>query len=176
MNADIDPKKLTPKSPISEVAWRLWEKKNLNIHRGVVEWHVDQPFESVHDLATHIRTGVKTEFRPGWLRGFGFGTVLHFQSLSPDFAQICQHIDGRNKKNGVWQWAVLQFDDDKVAIGVHTWMHGYLHPVYESILARLEANGYQCKSTDAEVDKLIATLTKIHDYCSPVQLVARFIP
>lgn len=175
METAIDPKLLKPRPPTWETTWRLWQKSNLNIHRGVIEWSVDQEFESVNELASRIRKGVKTEFRPGWLRGFGFGTILHFKSLSKDFAQICRHIDARNKKNGVWQWAIMQFDDDKVAIGVHTWLHGYLRPVYDSIMTRLEDDGYECKSTDAEIDPLIATLMKIQRVCKPIQMVAGIV-
>ncbi len=173
MEITIDPKLLKPKSPISEGTWRLWQKKNLNIHRGVIEWSVGHDFESVNDLALRIREGVKTEFRPGWLRGFGFGTLLHFKAVSEDFLQICNHIDTRNKKNGVWQWAILLFDDDKVAVGVHTWLHGYLRAVYDSIMRQLQENGYECKSADAEVDQLIATLMKIRGACKPIQILGR---
>ena len=172
MEVVIDPKLLKPRLPTSESTWRLWQKKSLNIHRSVVEWTVDQEFESIDELASRIRDSVKTEFRPGWLRGFGFGTVLHLRSASQDFAQICRHIDTRNRKGGVWQWAVIQFDDDKVAIGVHTWMHGYLRPVYDSIMTRLEGAGYECSSTDAEPDQLIAALMKIQRICRPIQVVS----
>ena len=175
MEIIIDPKLLKPKAPISESAWRLWQKKNLNIHRGVIEWSVRHDFESVNDLALRIREGVKTEFRPGWLRGFGFGTLLHFKAVSEDFLQICNHIDTRNKKNGVWQWAILLFDEDKVAVGVHTWLHGYLRPVYDSTMRQLEENGYECKSADAEVDQLIATLMEIQKACKPIQILARMV-
>ena len=175
MEATIDPKLLQPKSPISESAWRLWQKKNFNIHRGVIEWSVDHDFKSIDDLTLRIREGVKTEFKPGWLRGFGFGTILHFKAVPEDFLQICNHIDTRNKKNGVWQWAILQFDDDKVAVGVHTWLHGYLRPVYDSIIGQLEHSGYECKSADAEVDELIATLMKIQRACKPIQMLGKLV-
>lgn len=172
METTIDPKLLKPKSPVAESRWRLWQKKNFNIHRGVIEWSVDHDFQSIDDVALRIREGVKTEFRPNWLRGFGFGTILHFKTVSEDFVQICNHIDSRNKKNGVWQWAILQFDDDKVAVGVHTWLHGYLRPVYDSVIGQLEDDGYECKSADAEIDKLVATFQKIQRVCKPIQIAA----
>ena len=176
MEATIDPRMLKPKSPVSDkTTWRLWQKKNFNIHRGIIEWSVDYDFKSIDDLALRIREGVKTEFRPGCFRGFGFGTVLHFKAVSKDFLQICNHIDARNKKSGVWQWAILQFDDDKVAVGVHTWLHGYLRPVYDSIIRQLENDGYECQSADAEVDELIATLLKIQRACKPIQMLARIV-
>jgi hypothetical protein len=175
METTMDPKLLTPMVPKCEATWHLWEKKNFNIHRGVIEWSLDEDFKSINEIALRIREGVKTEFRPGWLRGFGFGTVLHFKAVSEDFVQICDHVDTRNKKNGVWQWAILQFDDDKVAVGVHTWLHGYLRPVYDSILVQLEHDGYECMSADAEVDKLIATLMKVQRVCRPLQMAAGIV-
>lgn len=175
MEATIDPTLLKPKQPVSEEAWRLWEKKNFNLHRGVIEWTVDEEFESVHHLALRVREGVRTEFKPGWLRGFGFGTVLHVTSLSADFTEICGHIDTRNKKYGVWQWTILQFDDEKVALGLHTWLHGYLRPVYNSVLEQLAREGYEIQSADAQVDELVATLRKIKRACSPVQMVAELL-
>ena len=125
MNIDISPSLLREKMPRFESEWRLWEKKNLNIHRGIIELQLDEPPASINEFAAHIRNGIKSEFRPGWLRGFGYGTVLHCQALSPDFAKICDQIDTRNKKNGVWQWAILQFDREKLAVGVHTWLSGF---------------------------------------------------
>ena len=104
MEAMIDPKLLKPKPTATDPTWRFWEKKNFNIHRGIIEWFVDRNFESIDELALRIRSVVKSEFNPGWLRGFGFGTVLHVKKVSKDFVRICDHIDGRNRLEGVWQW------------------------------------------------------------------------
>lgn len=170
MNISIDPKLLKPKPSAAEPTWRLWEKKNLNMHRGIIEWFVDPEVKSMDELALQVRRVVKSEFSPGWLRGFGFGTVLHVKNVSEDFAQICDHIDRRNTLKGVWQWAIVLFDDDKVAIGIHTWLHGYLRPVFDSIIQILEEDDYECKTSDADVDKLIATISKIHTVCNPLHL------
>ena len=167
----IDPKLLKPKPSAVESNWRFWEKKNLNIHRGIIEWFVDHEFSSIDELAMQIRTQVKSEFKPGWLRGFGFGTVLHVKTVSEDFVQICNYIDRRNRRKGVWQWAIVQFDDDKVAMGIHTWLHGYLRPVFDSIIERLTEEGYECKKADADVDKLLAAISKLHALCSPLRLL-----
>lgn len=171
MQAIIDPKLLKPKAPVSNATWQFWEKKNLNIHRGIIELNIEESLQSVNDLALQIRETVKVEFRPGWFRGFGFGTVMHAESLSDDFAEICNHIDKRNRRHGVWQWAILQFDSDEVAIGLHTWQHGFLRPVYDSILARLEENGYECSSSDAEIDEFIAKCMKVYRTCSAIQRI-----
>ncbi|MCC6511477.1 MAG: hypothetical protein IT423_20425 [Pirellulaceae bacterium] len=160
--------------PKTHSKWALWEKKNLNIHRGLIGIN-SPPVKSIHDLARQVREGVRDEFRPNWFRGFGFGTIIRFQEVPSDFSEICQHIDTRNKKGGVWQWAVVCLEEDKVAIAIHTWLHGYLRPVYDSVLEQLAANGYQCHASDAEMDALIAKLQKIADTCRMIQRVAGVI-
>lgn len=170
----IDEGLLRPKRPVGEAAWRIWEKKTLNIHRGLIEWP-DTPSAPVDAIACRIRASVRSEFRPDWFRGFGFGTILHLSTATPDFCEICRHIDRRNKTNGVWQWAVVQFDHDNVALGIHTWLHGYLRPVYESVLHQLASQGYQCHSVEAEMDPLIEKLRKIAKVCHAIQAVTGVI-
>jgi len=164
----IDEGLLKLRKPCIEKCWRIWEKSSFNIHRGVIEW-ADTPCAPVDDIAKRIRAGVNSEFKPGWLRGFAFGTILHLNSAPTDFCEICQHIDRRNKAAGVWQWAVVVFDQDRVALGIHTWMHGFLRPVYESVLNQLASQGYQCHSVDAEIDPLIDTLRKIGKVCHAIE-------
>lgn len=65
--------------------------------------------------------------------------------------------------------------EDKVAIAIHTWLHGYLRPVYDSVLQQLEQDGFQCHASDAEVDVLIARLQKIQEACRMIQRVAGVI-
>lgn len=171
MSIEIDPKLLTAKESVDGEKWQTWEKKNFNIHRGVVEWYVDEGFQSIDEIALRIREEIKAQFRPGWFRGFGFGTILHFTEIPADFSNICAHIDTRNKKHGVWQWAVACFDEDKRAFGIHTWLHGYLRPVYDSVLSQLESRGYECESVDADVDKLFVVLGKISRVCKAVKII-----
>jgi hypothetical protein len=174
MKIDIPANLLTRKAPKAHSDWAIWEKKNLNIHRGLIGLNAPR-IDSIHSLAEQIRLGVREEFKPNWFRGFGFGTIIGFKEVPSDFAEICQHIDTRNKKNGVWQWAVVVLQEDKVAIAIHTWLHGYLRPVYDSILQQLEQSGYQCHASDAEVDVLVTRLQKIADACRMIQRVAGVI-
>jgi hypothetical protein len=174
MKLNIPTKLLKVIAPKSHSNWALWEKKNLNIHRGLVA--LDAPrLKSIHALADEIRTGVREEFNPSWFRGFGFGTIVRLVEVPSDFAEICQYIDTRNKKGGVWQWAVVVLEEDKVAIAIHTWLHGYLRPVYDSVLEQLVESGYQCHASDAEMDVLIARLQKIAKACRMIQRVAGII-
>ena len=169
MELTINPRLLKPRASVRAAGtgqWRAWEKKSLNIHRGVIEWHVDTP-RPMNEIAASVREGVKLDFGPGFLggllRGFGFGAILHLRQMPSDFAQICPHIDRRNKSRGVWQWVIVCFDEDQVAIGLHTWMHGYLRPVYDEVLAQCAAAGYLCTSEDAQMDRLNAALQKFSD-------------
>jgi len=167
----IAPSLLKPKLPRTRLRWALWEKKNLNLHRGLIEFtalHVD----SIHDLAREAREGVHDEFRPGWFRGFGFGTIIHFHKVPSDFAEICQHVDTRNKRHGVWQWTVACLDEEKVAVAIHTWLNGYLRPVYDSVLQQLDESGYKCHPADAEVDVLVTRLQQIAKTCHAIRRVS----
>lgn len=171
MTLAIDDTLLRSIAPKHRSDWRLWQKKSFNIHRGIIELTA-RDIPSIDDLASDIRSGVRKEFRPGWLRGFGFGTVIHFRNMPADFTSICEHVDTRNKRHGVWQWMVACVDTDRIAIGIHTWLHGYLRPVYESILQQLEADNYECMSIDADIDEIIAGLQRFAARCRVFQGVA----
>jgi hypothetical protein len=171
MEFNFDTKLMTPKTPVSRETWRTWEKKTFNIHRGVIDWNIRGHCNSIEEIAARIRAGVKTEFHPGWLRGFGFGAILRFVDAPIDIANICHHVDTLNKKNGVWQWVIVCFDEEKVALVIHTWLQGYLRPVYESLMGQLSASGYQCESVDAEIDKLFVTLRRIATVCKAIKIV-----
>jgi hypothetical protein len=160
----IEEKLLKPRAAVYEKDWRVWEKKSLNIHRGVLDWP-SIPYVDIDVIARRVREGVKREFKPGWFRGFGFGAILHLKAAPGDLTRICDHIDRRNKTAGVWQWAILQFKNENVALGVHTWLHGYLRPVYESVLDQLRSQGCECHSVEAEIDPLIKTLGRIAKIC-----------
>ena len=172
---NIDPRLLKPRATHLGPAWNLWEKKNFNIHRGLIEWTPEPSVASMEQIATTIRQTVKQEFRPGWLRGFGFGAIVHLASIPNDLPAIIKFVDKRNKAGGVWQWLVLCFDNEKVALGVHTWLQGYLRPVYDSLLQQFETLGYRCDSTDVEIDALQAHLQKIAKYGRAFHLAAGLI-
>ncbi len=176
MHLEINPELLTPKPTRTDNTWKVWEKRNLKIHRGVIEWSPSDPFDSIDDLASNIREGVKGEYKVRWLRGFGFGVILHMKSVPDDFPKIVHHIDTRNKKDGVWQWAIILNEEHQLALGIHTWMHGYLRPVYDSVMTQLASAGYECISSDAEMDPLIAKLEKIRKRLGPIALLSGSSP
>jgi hypothetical protein len=171
MAISFDRDVLFPRVSRSATPWRIWEKKTFNIHRGVIDWNVVESLQSIDQLAVKIRDGVKEEFQPKWFRGFGFGTILHLHAIPGDASKICEYIDTRNNRRGVWQWAILCFDEDKKAIGIHTWLHGYLRPVYESALVQLAAQGFEIESIDADVDKLFVVLDRIAKVCRVARIL-----
>ena len=162
---------LRPRSSTFAPDWTLLERKTVNIHRGVIDWTPSESFDSIDQIASKIRIGVLEEFHPNWFRGFGFGVILHLQVVPADASQICKYIDTRNKRGGVWQWAILSFDEDKRAIGIHTWLHGYLRPVYDSAIHQLVSQGFECESIDADVDKLFVTLGRIATVCKVLKIL-----
>ena len=172
MDIQIDCKTLVLKKPVADENWRVWERKTFNLHRGVIDWPITETASSIDDIAAKLRSGVQLEFRPGRFRGFGFGTILHFQNVPSDCGRLCEYVDTRNRKDGVWQWIILCFDEVKRAIGIHTWQHGYLRPVYESILGQLRSCGYECESVDKDVDTLVAMLQRIASY-HPARIIAK---
>jgi len=158
MPVDIDLSLVQPKRTMVEVDWQLWEKSTLNLHRGVIEWRVDQECPSVDELAARIRQGVRTEFRPGWFRGFAFGAILHVPRLTENLAALSDCIDRRNNSQGVWQWVVVQSEHDHAAMGIHTWQHGYLRPIYDQVMAQLAADDFDCRTMDVEMDRFMSVL------------------
>lgn len=53
--------------------------------------------------------------------------------------------------------------EPKVAIGMHTWLPGYLAPVYEGILNQCEKLGYDVARFTKDMDAFMAWLTKLGD-------------
>lgn len=142
--------KTSPKTQGEELF--LWRRKTLNIYRGVIETSC-----STNDPATvseKIRTLVKEEFDPGSFIPFAFGTVLHFESEAPPSEIMASFIDTRARSEGTWQWLVVTNGTTKRAYGVHTWMEGYLTPVYLQILKDLENSGYACSNSAREPERL----------------------
>jgi hypothetical protein len=154
----IDSRRLKPRSCRTHFPWRIWGKKSFNMHRGVIEWNLPAPCPTIEEVTEQIRSGIREEFKPNWIRGFGFGVILHFPSFPADFASLPARVDRRNRAGGVWQWVIACFESEKTAIAFHTWQPGYLRPAYDELLGQLARCDYQCAALDTEKDKLIAAL------------------
>ena len=140
--------RLTPKEPRSLSApYALWEIRRLQLHRGVVYLRSETP-SSASEIHERLRSIVADEFnlRWTWLRGFGFGAVIHTKSLPSDLHLLENCIDRRNRLCGVFQWVVFVSDEPAVAFGIHTWMEGYLSGIYRALLATVRAREIPCEA------------------------------
>lgn len=159
MNLSIPTELLSPKQRRNpRLSEALWEKKTLNLFRGVIESRAMQM--SAVEIGNHVRQIVKEEFNPGFFVPFAFGAIVHLDSTPPAISDIAKLIDTKARWRDTWQWVIVCDNNRKKAFGVHTWLHGYLRPVYEDLLAQLESAGYSCTSQDRAVDKLFVQLEK----------------
>ncbi len=158
---DVLSTRLAPATRVPGHQWRLWEKKTFNIHRGVVHWRPDASSLSASDLSSLVRSTVKECFRISWWRGFGFGVVLELPSAPEGLESIHDGIDTTANSKGTWQWAVLSIDDVRATVGVHTWIKGYLTPVYQELLEHYRSQGHQVGSVKKEKGKALRLLMSL---------------
>ena len=72
---------------------------------------------------------------------------------------IDSSIDTRASKKGCWQWTVIAGTESQTAVGIHTWIEGYLSPVYREILKQYESAGWMVGDVKKEKDQLMKFLT-----------------
>jgi hypothetical protein len=82
-------------------------------------------------------------------------------ALSPDDLKAL--VDVRENEQGDLQWVVLVASDVRVALGVHTWVEGYLSPVYRDTFQALAGSGYRVTSVKREKDGVMKFLTGVAD-------------
>ena len=80
-------------------------------------------------------------------------------ALTPDDLPIL--VDAYENNKGTMQWVVLVAGAARQVTGVHTWIEGYLIPVYRAILETLTRQGYQVASVRKEKDGLLRFLTGV---------------
>lgn len=78
-------------------------------------------------------------------------------STRPDDLKML--VDIRENAKGTLQWVVLTAARAQTALGVHTWLEGYLSPVYREILEHLMGQGWEVASAKREKDGLMNFLT-----------------
>ena len=141
--------------------WRLWEYKSINMHRGVLHWRPAQPVASCANLTSAVRQQVTVSYKRSWWRGFAFGALVEVPELPQDVALIESCIDTRANSKGTWQWMVLVCPPATTAIGVHTWIEGYLAPTYRALLAHYQSLDYCIGDFKKEKDRLLQFLTAV---------------
>jgi hypothetical protein len=142
-------------------SWHIWERKTLNLHRGVLHWQPVDESLSFETMSQCIRERVKETYRVSWWRGFGFGTLIESPVLPKDIAVIVSNIDTRANSKGTWQWTVIACPPTRIALGIHTWIEAYLSPVYRELIGHYESVGFQVASFKKEKDKFFEFIAAI---------------
>ena len=155
---------LRPRNDLREPGWTFWELRTLNRHRVVGLLNEYRQFADAHDLEVEIRRVVSRNFKTSWWRGMAYGVVAQVAaiSLSPDDLKLL--VDVRENSKGTLQWIILAASHAHVAIGVHTWMEGYLSPVYRGTLQALGKTGYRVSTATRDKDGLMKFLTGVADW------------
>jgi hypothetical protein len=161
MNLRVSPELLEPmEAAFPQSDGMLWVKKGRNVFRGVIEIYLHDEGAAV--AAGLVRDIVKREFKPGLIVPFAFGAILHFDGTSPNASEMANYIDTKARWRDTWQWVIVCDESRKAAYGIHTWVHGYLRPVYDDILRQLATRGYACTSQDKAVDKFFTRIWSLN--------------
>jgi hypothetical protein len=150
--------KLSGRGDLSEPDWRFWERRNLNMHRLVGQWSLPQSLEAT-DLGTEARAAIGRHFRRAWWRGLAWGVVVEVPDITLTPSDVKELIDVRENARGTWQWLVFVSPAKKTVLAAHTWIEGYLSPVYRGLLGQLQERAFQIMSVRREKDGLMRVLT-----------------
>src|SRR5215469_793625 len=157
------------RSDIGEPNWRFWELRNINMHRVVGLATENRQFTDVSDLGQEIRAVLQKNFKCAWWRGIAYGVVMELSAISLAADDLKMLVDIRDNPKGDLQWVVLVSSDVRTVLGVHTWIEGFLSPVYRDVLQTLAAGGYHVASIMREKDGLLKFLTAVADVDVAIQ-------
>jgi len=152
---------LAPRDDIRKPSWLFWERRTLNMHRLVGLWKEYRQFSAAPELEAEVRAAVAGNFKRSWWRGLGYGVVADVATIALSPEDVKSLVDVRENPKGTLQWIVLAASGGGVAFGVHTWIEGYLSPVYRGVLRELADSGFQVASLRKEKDGLMRVLTDI---------------
>ncbi len=156
-------RQLEPRADVHERGWTFWELRNLNMHRVVGLLRADEPVADVSRLDATIRGVLGRAFKRAWWRGIAYGVVAEVGPVSVPADNLTPLVDGRENSKGTMQWVVLVDASAHKVIGVHTWVEGYLGPVYRSVLQSLADQQFQIESVMKDKDGLMRVLTSVAD-------------
>jgi len=158
----VSEKRLRPRRDVAEQGWSFWELRNLNMHRVVGYHRALRRYSEPRELERDIRATVSRHFKRSWWRGMAYGVVVHPVSLD-SLASVLDIVDNRDNRRGTLQWVVAISPDSRAAVAVHTWIEGYLSPVYRQILERLERERVDVSSMTRPRDGLAGVLFDVAD-------------
>jgi len=159
----VTPKEMQLRSDVLEPSWTFWERRTLNIHRVVGLSRTDLRVTDARTLDAQLRATFARNFKRAWWRGIAYGAIVNVGTLAltPDDLKIL--VDEYENNKGTMQWVILLAGDARKATGVHTWIEGFLSPVYRAVLQSLSDNGYQIESVMKEKNGLMRFLTAVAD-------------
>jgi hypothetical protein len=155
--------KLQRREDIREPGWDFWELRNINMHRVIGLMSEHRQFPDVGSIQSEIRGKVGRNFKVSWWRGMAYGAVAEVSALSLQLNDLEKLVDIRENVKGDLQWLVLVAGGERAALGVHTWIEGYLGPVYRRIVEQLANAGYKVANARREKDGLMKFLTSTAD-------------
>jgi len=156
-------RKLKSRPDLHEPNWAFWELRNINMHRVVGLFRPDAPIVDAGTFNTTIRGVLGRNFKRAWWRGIAYGVVADVGPFSPAPDDLKLLVDGYENTKGTMQWVVLVNTQAHAVTGVHTWIEGYLGPVYRTVLQSLADQGYQISSVMRDKDGLMKFLTAVAD-------------
>jgi len=156
-------KSMRLRSDLAEPAWSFWELRNLNMHRVVGLLRAERRVTDARTLDAELRGALARNFKRAWWRGIAYGVVAvnDTPAFTPDDLKIL--VDERENSRGTMQWVVLVAGAGRKATGVHTWVEGFLSPVYRTVLQALSREGFEISSVMKEKDGLMRVLTAVGD-------------
>jgi hypothetical protein len=156
-------RRLDSRADLHEPGWAFWELRNLNMHRVVGLLRADAPVADIARFDANLRGVMGRTFKRSWWRGIAYGVVADVgpQSVGPDDLETL--VDGRENSKGTMQWVVLVDGGAHKVTGVHTWVEGYLGPVYRAVLQSLAERRFQIESIMKDKDGVMRVLTSVAD-------------
>ena len=97
-----------------------------------------------------------------------FGVVIDVPAMRITPDEIEAMIDVRDNRKGTLQWIIVVARSSSAALGVHTWIEGYLSPVYRGVIQQLRADGFDVATATKEKGVLMTVLTNVTDLQSAV--------
>jgi hypothetical protein len=160
---------MLPRNDLREPDWTFWELRTLNCHRVVGLAGEYRQFADARDLEGEIRGVLTRNFKRAWWRGIAYGVVAEVSAISLCTDDLKLLVDIRENGKGTLQWVILVASHARTTLGAHTWVEGYLSPVYRDILQAQAGMGYQIASVKRDKDGLMKFLTQVADVDRAIQ-------
>ena len=136
----------------------LWVYKTWDRHCAILRTVNNCPHFDPVDYSITARKRIVELTRPNFFRGLAFGTILELEEMAPNVTQLVDAIDTRQRSRSVWQWIVILFPREQIALGIHTWMQVFLTPFQRAILDALRQADWEVREFKKEKDAVMKFL------------------